>query len=139
MHVSPSPEQQAEAAEPLPARECRPLAARVVVVGGGFGGLRTARALRGAPVEITIIDQRNYHLFQPLLYRVATAGLSPAEIAAPIRSILAGRRRGPGVAVLLGEVIGVDTARRTRALPDLASPFSRRLEPLSSGEPVRPA
>ena len=58
----------------------------VVILGGGFAGLRCARALRRAPVRITLIDRRNHHLFQPLLYQVATASLSPADIAAPIRS-----------------------------------------------------
>ena len=60
----------------------------VVIVGAGFGGLAAARGLRNADVDITLIDKRNHHLFQPLLYQVATAGLSPAEIAAPIRSIV---------------------------------------------------
>ena len=59
---------------------------QVVVVGGGFGGLYAARALRGAPVRVTLVDRRNHHLFQPLLYQVATAALNPADIAAPIRS-----------------------------------------------------
>src|SRR5947209_20527907 len=61
---------------------------RVVIVGAGFGGLRAARALRNAPVQVTVIDQNNHHLFQPLLYQVATAALSPADISAPIRGIL---------------------------------------------------
>ncbi|MFM9864602.1 MAG: FAD-dependent oxidoreductase, partial [Micropepsaceae bacterium] len=61
---------------------------RVVIVGAGFGGLSAAKALKDAPVDITIVDRQNYHLFQPLLYQVATASLSPAEIAQPIRSIL---------------------------------------------------
>src|SRR4030095_16738962 len=61
----------------------------VVILGGGFGGLNAARALRRAPVHVTLIDARNHHLFQPLLYEVATAALSPADIAAPIRTILA--------------------------------------------------
>ena len=76
----------------------------VVIVGGGFGGLRTARALRRAPVRITLIDRTNHHLFQPLLYQVAMAGLSPADIAAPIRSIL---RKQKNVTVRLAEVFGV--------------------------------
>ena len=62
--------------------------AHVVIVGAGFGGLSAAGALSRAPVRVTVIDERNYHLFQPLLYQVATAGLSPADIAAPIRAIL---------------------------------------------------
>jgi NADH:ubiquinone reductase (H+-translocating) len=79
---------------------------RVVIVGAGFGGLAAATALRKAPVDITVIDRRNYHLFQPLLYQVATAGLSPADIAAPIRGIL---RRQANVSVVLGRVTGIDT------------------------------
>src|SRR4051812_38818564 len=77
----------------------------VVVVGAGFGGLSAVQALRGAPVRVTVIDQRNHHLFQPLLYQVATGGLSPAEIAAPIRPIVG---KQPGVTVILGEVFGID-------------------------------
>src|SRR6202162_6258752 len=64
----------------------------VVIIGGGFGGLSAARALRRVPVRVTLIDRRNYHLFQPLLYQVATAGLSPADIASPIRGILRKQR-----------------------------------------------
>jgi NADH dehydrogenase len=82
---------------------------RVVIVGAGFGGLTAARALARAPAHITVIDRKNHHTFQPLLYQVATAGLSPSEIAAPIRSILRGR---DNVEVLLGEVTGFDLARR---------------------------
>ena len=58
---------------------------RIVIVGGGFGGLNAAQAVRGEPVDVTLIDRRNFHLFQPLLYQVATGGLSPANIAAPLR------------------------------------------------------
>jgi len=82
---------------------------RVVIVGAGFGGLAAARALRNAPVEVLVIDRRNYHLFQPLLYQVATAGLSPADIAWPIRGILHDQENA---AVQLGRVTGIDTARR---------------------------
>ena len=82
----------------------------VVIVGGGFGGLYAAKALHGAKVRVTLLDRRNHHLFQPLLYQVATAGLSPGDIAAPIRGIL---RRQANVRVLLGEVSSVDLARRT--------------------------
>jgi NADH dehydrogenase len=82
---------------------------RVVIVGAGFGGLEAAKALAGAPVDLTIIDRHNYHLFQPLLYQVATASLSPAEIAQPIRSILRGQANAH---VLLDEVSGVDSARK---------------------------
>lgn len=82
---------------------------RVVIVGGGFGGLRAARALRRAPVRVTLIDRRNHHLFQPLLYQVATAALSPADIAAPIRSIL---HRQENTEVFLAEVTGFDLEAR---------------------------
>lgn len=81
----------------------------IVIVGAGFGGLAAAQALARAPVSITVIDRRNYHLFQPLLYQVATAGLSPADIAWPIRGIL---RDQKNVSVQLGRVTGVDTVRR---------------------------
>jgi NADH dehydrogenase len=79
----------------------------IVIIGGGFGGLSAALALRKVPVRVTLIDRRNYHLFQPLLYQVATAGLSPADIASPIRGIL---RRQRNTTVLLGKVTGVDIA-----------------------------
>jgi NADH:ubiquinone reductase (H+-translocating) len=82
---------------------------QVVIVGGGFGGLKAAEALAKLPVRITIVDRKNHHTFQPLLYQVATAGLSPAEIAAPVREILG---RFGNVEVLLGEAIGVDVANR---------------------------
>jgi NADH dehydrogenase len=82
---------------------------RVIIVGAGFGGLSAAKTLKHADVEITIVDKHNYHLFQPLLYQVATASLSPAEVAQPIRSIL---RDQPNVRVLLDEVTGVDTAAK---------------------------
>ena len=78
---------------------------RVVIIGAGFGGLETAKRLKDTPVEITLIDRRNYHLFQPLLYQVATAGLSPADIAWPVRSLLSGQRNA---SVVLGRVTGVD-------------------------------
>jgi NADH:ubiquinone reductase (H+-translocating) len=87
----------------------------VVIVGGGFGGLYAARALRRAPVRITVIDRRNFHLFQPLLYQVATASLSPADIAAPIRTIL---RRQRNAEVWMGEVEDVDPVMRTVRLAD---------------------
>jgi NADH dehydrogenase len=84
----------------------------VVIVGGGFGGLATARALARAPVHVTLLDRHNHHLFQPLLYQVATAGLSPAEIASPIRRILSDQRN---VTVLLAEAAAVDPeAKRVR-------------------------
>ena len=82
---------------------------RIVIVGAGFGGLNVAQALAKAPVQITVIDRKNHHTFQPLLYQVATAGLSPGEIAAPIRSILSSHRN---VEVLMNEVAGFDLERR---------------------------
>ncbi|HET9985525.1 MAG TPA: NAD(P)/FAD-dependent oxidoreductase [Longimicrobiales bacterium] len=93
----------------------RRTAPHVVILGGGFGGLYCARALRRAPVQITLVDRRNYHLFQPLLYEVATATLSPAEISAPLRYVL---RRQRNVEVRMGEVVDVDVARRAVVLPD---------------------
>ncbi|HVG52157.1 MAG TPA: NAD(P)/FAD-dependent oxidoreductase, partial [Xanthobacteraceae bacterium] len=82
---------------------------RVVIVGAGFGGLSAAKALAKADVDITLIDRHNYHLFQPLLYQVATAGLSPADIASPVRSIV---QKQKNVRVILAEVSGVDTGAR---------------------------
>ena len=82
---------------------------RIVIVGAGFGGLSAAKALAGKPFDVTVIDQHNYHLFQPLLYQVATASLSPAEIASPIRAIL---QRAQNVNVMLGKVSGIDLERR---------------------------
>ena len=78
---------------------------RVVIVGAGFGGLWAAKTLANAPAEVIVIDRENYHLFQPLLYQVATAGLSPADVAAPIRGIIGGYRN---ITVMLGEFMGVD-------------------------------
>ncbi len=83
----------------------RPTRPRVVIVGGGFGGLRAARVLGRAAVDVTVIDRANHHLFQPLLYQVATAVLAPSDIASPIRFLL---RRFRNVRVLLGEVVAVD-------------------------------
>ena len=88
---------------------------RVLIIGGGFGGLYAARALRGAPVDVTVVDRRNHHVFQPLLYQVATAGLSPGDIASPIRWVL---RRQRNVEVLLGEVDRVETAQHAVHLTD---------------------
>jgi NADH:ubiquinone reductase (H+-translocating) len=84
-------------------------APRVVIIGGGFGGLKAARGLAKAPVQVTVIDRGNHHLFQPLLYQVATAGLSPADISAPIRGVL-GRQRNTEVE--MAEVTGVDVEQR---------------------------
>ncbi len=88
---------------------------RVVIVGAGFGGLAAARALAEAPVRVIVVDRRNHHLFQPLLYQVATAGLSPGDIAYPIRSVL---RRQANTEVLLADAVSIDTARREVALAD---------------------
>jgi NADH dehydrogenase len=91
---------------------------KVVIVGGGFGGLAAARALKSKPVDVTLIDRRNYHLFQPLLYQVATGSLSPGEIAAPIRSVLS---RQQNTRVLLGDVQDIDPASKRVLLADGAS------------------
>src|SRR5215472_7511578 len=87
----------------------------VVITGGGFGGLSAAQALKHAPVDITLIDRRNYHLFQPLLYQVATGSLSPGEIAAPLRGVLS---RQKNTRVLLGEVTDVDPDSKQVSLAD---------------------
>ena len=87
-------------------RAARP---RIVIIGCGFGGLEATRALRGAPVDITLVDRTNHHLFQPLLYQVATAGLPAPAIAAPVRHLF---RRQANVTTLLGEVTAIDAARR---------------------------
>jgi NADH:ubiquinone reductase (H+-translocating) len=89
-----------------PSQNARP---RIVIVGAGFGGLSAAKALAKAAVDVTIVDQHNYHLFQPLLYQVATAALSPADIAAPIRNVLAHQKNAT---VVLAEVSGIDVARK---------------------------
>ncbi len=86
---------------------------RVVIIGGGFGGLNAARTLRRAPVKVTLIDRRNHHLFQPLLYQVATAALNPSDIATPIRRVL---RNQKNVEVLLAEARSIDLASRTITL-----------------------
>jgi NADH dehydrogenase len=91
------------------------LTPHIVIIGGGFGGLSAARALRGSDARVTLVDRKNHHVFQPLLYQVATAGLSPADIASPIRWIL---RRQKNVRVLLAGVVAVDAARRVAVLDD---------------------
>jgi NADH dehydrogenase len=101
----------------------------VVIVGAGFGGLAAASGLGKAAVDVTVIDRRNYHLFQPLLYQVATAALSPAEIAAPIRSILS---RHQNIDMLLDEVVGVDVGGR-RVLTRGAGPRSYDFLVLATG------
>jgi NADH:ubiquinone reductase (H+-translocating) len=91
---------------------------RVVIIGGGFGGLRAAGALRSAAVDVTLIDRRNYHLFQPLLYQVATGSLSPGQIAAPLRGVLSSQKN---TRVLMGEVVDVDPEARRVLLADGAA------------------
>ena len=98
--------------DPPPRDDPRP---HVVIVGGGFAGLAAARRLRRAPVRVTLIDRRNFHLFQPLLYQVATGGLSPANIASPLRRVV-GRQRN--CRVVLGEVVDIDAGSRTVRLED---------------------
>src|SRR5262245_54885849 len=97
---------------------------RIVIVGAGFGGLFAAQALSRVDADVTVVDRHNYHLFQPLLYQVATAGLPPSDVAWPIRGIL---RRQHNATVLLGEVVGVDAARRVVELEDSAVPFDCRV------------
>jgi NADH:ubiquinone reductase (H+-translocating) len=109
--ATPSSEPAASASGQVP---------RVVIVGAGFGGLNAAMALRHEKVEVTLIDRRNYHLFQPLLYQVATAGLSPADIAQPIRSIL---RRQRNATVLLGRVTAIDTQARDVLIGERRVPY----------------
>src|SRR4051812_9231179 len=82
---------------------------RVVIVGSGFGGLYAARSLGRASVDVTIVDRRNYHLFQPLLYQVATAALNPSDIAMPIRAIVSHQKN---TSVVLGEATAIDTTRK---------------------------
>ena len=93
---------------------------RVVIVGGGFGGLEAAKKLAGQDVRVTLIDRTNYHLFQPLLYQVATAALSPADIAAPVRAILS---RWKNMEVILAEVQSVDVAAKKIKTTDMEIPY----------------
>jgi NADH dehydrogenase len=93
---------------------------QVVIVGGGFGGLKAAQSLKRVPVRVTLLDRRNFHLFQPLLYQVATGGLSPANIAAPLRSVL---RRQKNARVLLAEVFDIDVANRRVLLDHGSLPY----------------
>jgi NADH dehydrogenase len=88
---------------------------RVVILGGGFGGLYAAQALGRAPIDLTLVDRRNFHLFQPLLYQVATGSLSPGDICSPIRAVLRDQRNAR---VLLGDAIGLDAAGRRLILAD---------------------
>src|SRR4030088_3859435 len=91
---------------------------RVVILGGGFAGLNAALKLGRAPVEVTLVDRRNFHLFQPLLYQVATGSLSPGEISAPIRGVLS---RQKNTSVLLGEAVDVDPQAKLVILRDGAA------------------
>ncbi len=91
---------------------------QIVIIGGGFGGLRAARALKSAPVEVTLIDRRNHHIFQPLLYQVATGSLDAGEVAAPLRGIFS---RQKNTRVLLGEVVDIDPAARKVVVADGAA------------------
>src|SRR3712207_2134608 len=96
----------------MPGTTSRP---HVVVIGGGFGGLTAARALKHVPVDVTLIDRNNHHTFQPLLYQVATATLNPSDITAPIRHIL---RNQHNATVLLAEVERIDVAQRTLTIDE---------------------
>src|ERR1700729_176177 len=101
----------------------------VVIVGGGFGGLYCAKLLKDAPVQITLLDRRNFHLFQPLLYQVATGTLAPGDIASPLRLVL---KHQKNARVLLGEAVGFDATARCALLRDGENiPFDTLI--LSSG------
>lgn len=93
---------------------------RVVIIGAGFGGLAAAKALGGQPVQVTVLDRENHHLFQPLLYQVATAGLSPANIAQPVRSILS---KHPNIEVLMADVRGFDLEKKLVLAGERSVPF----------------
>ena len=100
--------------------DCMQQQPRVVIVGGGFGGLYAAKRLGGAAVDLTLVDRRNFHLFQPLLYQVATGGLSPANIAAPLRAIL---KKQQNTRVILGDVSGIDVVGRALVLETERLPY----------------
>ena len=99
------PQEQTAAA--MPSRAKKP---QIVIVGGGFAGITAAKSLRHCDAEVIVIDRRNHHIFQPLLYQVATAVLAPSEVAAPIRQLEA---KQENVSVILGEVVGVDLGSRS--------------------------
>ena len=115
--VTGTPEQVSERAEALAKTTTMP---RVVIIGAGFGGLQAARALGNAPVKVTVIDRSNHHLFQPLLYQVATAALSPADISAPIRGVL---KRQQNTEVVLAEVTDIDTQEQRVRMHDRSIPY----------------
>src|SRR5215468_735638 len=94
--------------------------AKVVIIGAGFGGIETAKALGRAAVELTVIDRQNHHCFQPLLYQVATAALSPADVAWPVRHIL---RKQKNATVLMAEVRGIDTTKRRVQIDSMSIPY----------------
>src|SRR5260370_24865617 len=114
-NVGPISQSQAVRRRQLRLLEARAMNKRVVIIGGGFGGLRAAKALKRAPVDVTLIDRRNYHLFQPLLYQVATGSLSAGDVAAPLRSVLS---REKNARVLLGDVVDVDPTTKSVRLAD---------------------
>ena len=113
MTASLSPAASADAPDLPPRAHAGPH--RVVIIGGGFAGMNAAQALKGEPVKITLIDRRNHHLFQPLLYQVATGGLSPANIASPLRGVF---RRQENVEVLMADVVDFDTENRVVKVVD---------------------
>ena len=93
---------------------------KVVIIGAGFGGIEAAKALRRAAVELTVVDRQNHHCFQPLLYQVATAALSPADVAWPIRHIL---RKQKNATVLMADVRGIDTTKRQVQIDSVSIPY----------------
>src|SRR5712692_1459822 len=93
---------------------------QIVIIGGGFGGLTAAKRLKRAPAHVTLIDRRNFHLFQPLLYQVATGALSPANIAAPLRALL---KRQTNTQVVLAEVVDINVANQRVVLSDGTIPY----------------
>ncbi len=104
---------------------------RVVILGGGFGGLYAAKALKRAPVQVTLLDRRNFHLFQPLLYQVATGSLSPGEIASPLRAVF---RRQKNTQVLLGDAVDLDAGRRRVILADGEIEYDSLIVATGSGD-----
>ena len=103
---------------------------RVVIIGGGFGGLRAAQALDSADLDVLLVDRRNFHLFQPLLYQVATGGLSPANISAPLRDILSGQKNAR---VLLAEIQSIDPQSRTVSAGELVLPYDSLIVATGTG------